>query len=140
MRGSVWFGVVVALSSAVAGAQISGKGGITLPSPPVVTTMPVVDDYQSTDAGVPTKVTDPYRWLEDAHSSETRAFIAAQNAYTAQYFSQVKMLPQVVDEMTKLLKVDVIGIPTVRGDHYFFSRRLAEENQASILHADGAAW
>ena len=137
MHGSVWFGVVVALSSAVAGAQISGKGGITLPSPPVVTTMPVVDDYQSTDVGVPTKITDPYRWLEDAHSSETRAFIAAQNAYTAQYFSQVKMLPQVVDEMAKLLKVDYMSVPEQRGERYFFSRRGAEENQASIYMRKG---
>jgi prolyl oligopeptidase len=138
MRGSVWFSVtVVTLSSVVAGAQISGRDGITLPNPPVVKTMPVVDEYQSTDSGVSAKVTDPYRWLEDAHSPETRTFIAEQNAYTAQYFSQVKMLPQVVDEMTKLLKVDVIGIPVVRGDRYFFSRRLAEENQASIYMRTG---
>ena len=49
---------------------------------------------QSAEPGVQTKITDPYRWLEDAHSPETRAFITAQNAYTAQYFSQVKMLPR----------------------------------------------
>jgi prolyl oligopeptidase len=81
---------------------------------------------------VPTKITDPYRWLEDAHSPATRAFITAQNAYTAQYFSQVKMLPAVVDEMTKLLRVDFISMPTRRGNRYFFSKRLADENQASI--------
>ena len=81
---------------------------------------------------MPTKITDPYRWLEDAHSPETRAYIAAQNAYTAQYFSQVKMLPTVVDEMGKLLKVDFVSVPTRRGDRYFFSKRLADENQASI--------
>ena len=68
----------------------------------------------------------------DAHSPETRAFITAQNAYTAQYFSQVKMLPAVVDEMTKLLRVDFISTPTRRGDRYFFSKRSADENQASI--------
>ena len=138
MRGSVWFGVVVAtLSSVVVAAQISGKDGITLPNPPVVNTTPVVDDYQSTDASVPTKVTDRYRWLEDAQSPETRTFIAAQNAYTAQYFSQVKMLPRVVDEMGKLLKVDYMSVPEQRGERYFFSRRGAEENQASIYMRKG---
>jgi prolyl oligopeptidase len=138
MRGGVWFGVaVVALSAVAVGAQISGRDGITLPNPPVVKTMPVVDEYQSTDAGVPTKITDPYRWLEDAHSAETRAFIAAQNAYTAQYFSQMKMLPQVAEEMSKLLKVDFMSVPTQRGERYFFSRREAEENQASIYMRTG---
>jgi prolyl oligopeptidase len=137
MRGSVWFGVAVATLSSVVGAQIRGGEEITLPNPPVVKTMPVVDEYQSADAGVPTKITDPYRWLEDAHSPETRAFITAQNAYTAQYFSQVKMLPQVIEEMGKLLKVEFMSVPVRRGERYFFSRRGAEENQASIYVRTG---
>src|SRR6202453_780744 len=137
MRGSVWFGVAVATLSSVVGAQIRGGEEITLPNPPVVKTMPVVDEYQSADAGVPTKITDPYRWLEDAHSPETRAFITAQNAYAAQYFSQVKMLPQVIEEMGKLLKVEFMSVPVRRGERYFFSRRGAEENQASIYVRTG---
>jgi prolyl oligopeptidase len=132
MRSAFFVAGVMLLSAAAASAQVHGKDGITLPNPPVVKTEPVVDTYQSTDPNVPTKVTDPYRWLEDAHSPETRAFIAAENAYTAQYFAQVKMLPKVVEEMGKLLKVDFVGVPTQRGDRYFFSKRLADENQASI--------
>ena len=133
MRGRILcVAAVVMLSVAANGAAIHGKDGITLPDPPAVKTDPVVDEYKSTDPNVPTKVTDPYRWLEDAHSPETRAFIAAQNTYTAEYFSQVKMLPEVVDQMGKLLKTDFVGVPTKRGDRYFFSKRLADENQASI--------
>src|SRR5258705_3965827 len=127
----------VVLGAAIAGAQVHGKRGITLPNPPTVKTAPVVDEYKSAVPDVPTKVTDPYRWLEDAHSPETRAYIAAENAYTAQYFSQVKMLPSVVGEMGKLLKVDFVGVPTRRGDRYFFSKRLADENQASIYMRKG---
>ena len=93
MRRAYFVAAVVLLNVAAAGAQVQGKGGITLPNPPVVKTEPVVDEYQSSEPGLPTKITDPYRWLEDAHSPETRAYITAQNAYTTQYFSQVKMLP-----------------------------------------------
>src|SRR5580704_18130176 len=131
MRGA-FFVTAVVLGAAAAGAQVHGRDGITLPNPPAVKTEPVVDEYKSSEPGVPTKITDPYRLLEDAKSPETRAYIAAQNAYTAQYFSQVKMLPAVVDEMTKLLRVDFISTPTKRGDRYFFAKRLADENQASI--------
>ena len=136
MRSSFFVTAVVLLGLAGAGAkglgQIQGRDGITLPNPPVVKTEPVVDEYKSADSSLPTKITDQYRWLEDAKSPETRAYIAAQNAYTAQYFAQVKMLPAVVDEMTKLLRVDFISTPTKRGDRYFFAKRLADENQASI--------
>src|ERR1700678_407332 len=132
MRSVFFVTAVVWLGATVAGAQVQGREGITLPNPPVVKTEPVVDEYKSTDPGLPTKITDQYRWLEDAKSPETRAYIAAQNAYTAQYFAQLKMLPAGVDEMTKLLKVDFISTPTKRGDRYFFAKRLADENQASI--------
>ena len=133
MGGRILFTAAMLLFCVAAkGAEIHGKDGITLPAPPEVKTDPVVDEYKSTDHAVPTKITDPYRWLEDAHSPETRAFIAAQNAYTADYFSQVKMLPEVVEQMGKLLKTDFVSVPTRRGDDYFFSKRLADENQASI--------
>ena len=129
---SAFFVAAVMLIGSVAGAQVQGSDGITLPNPPAVKTAPVVDEYTSSEPGVTTKITDPYRWLEDARSPETRAYIAAQNAYTAEYFSQVKMLPSVVEEMGKLLKVDFVSVPTRRGERYFFSKRLADENQASI--------
>jgi prolyl oligopeptidase len=34
-------------------------------------------------------VEDPYRWLEDQESPETRAWIDAQNAYTDAVFAQL---------------------------------------------------
>ena len=129
---SAFFVTAVALLSAMADAQVQGRLGITLPNPPAVKATPVTDEYQSSDTSVPSKITDPYRWLEDAHSPETRAFIAAQNAYTEQYFSQVKMRPAIVKELGELLKTDFVSVPTRRGDRYFFAKRLAEENQASI--------
>ena len=133
MRSSVFLvAAAVLLGSVTAYAQIHGRDGITLPNAPEVKTQPVVDEYKSADSGVRTEITDSYRWLEDSHSPETRAYITAQNAYTAQYFAQVKMLPQVVEEMGKLLKTDFVGVPTRRGDRFFFAKRLAEENQASI--------
>src|SRR5208283_4191016 len=64
---------------------IHGREGITLPQPPAVEAIPVTDDYFGT------KVVDNYRWLEDAKSPRTRAFIDAQNAYTAQYLKQASV-------------------------------------------------
>lgn len=118
-------------------AAIHGKAGITLPPPPPVKTAPVTDEYRSTTSASPVAVTDNYRWLEDAHSPATRAFIAAQNAYTKKYLDQVKILPQVREQMNRLLRVESVGTPQQRGDRYFFTRRLANENQSSIYLRQG---
>ncbi len=120
-----------------ASAQIHGRDGIVLPPPPVVQRQPVVNEYASAGSSAPVKVTDPYQWLEDAHSPATRAFITDENAYTAKYFAQVKSLPETETQLTKLLRVDAVGVPMLRGERYFFSKRLASENQASLYVRTG---
>jgi len=110
----------------VAAQTIHGREGITLPSPPAVDAIPVADDYFGT------KIPDSYRWLEDAKSPETRAFIDAQNAYTARYMKQARIRSQVEDDLDELEHVSRWTLPIERGDSYFFEKRLAGEEQASI--------
>jgi len=120
--------------SAVAVAQaIHGREGITLPPPPAVEAVPVADDYFGT------KIPDSYRWLEDAKTPETRAFIEAQNAYTARYLKQTRIRPDVVDDLDALENVSAIGMPRERANSYFFLKRLAGEQQFSIYVRRGSA-
>jgi prolyl oligopeptidase len=107
-------------------STVKGANGITLPPPPPTEVKPVTENIHGTT------ITDPYRWLEDAKSPETRAWISEQMKYTEQYLSQVKIRPQIVDELTKLERVESYSIPMERGGNYFFKKRLAEENQGSI--------
>ena len=124
------------VAGAQTGAQIHGQSGITLPAPPPTQQQPVTDTYKV--AGSPdVTITDPYRWLEDATSPATRAFIAAQNAYTQKYLDQVKILPEVRTQIAALLRVDQVGTPIERAGTYFFTRQLAAENQASIYMRAG---
>jgi prolyl oligopeptidase len=110
---------------------IHGRNGIHLPPPPTTATVTVTDDYHGVS------VSDPYRWLEDAKSSETRAWIDSQIKYTAAYLDQVKIRPSIAARLTELQRVDSYGIPSVRGDKYFFQKRLAQENQSSIYERAG---
>ena len=112
-------------------SQIPGKSNISLPAPPPTKTEPVTDTYGAV------KVTDPYRWLEDPASPETRAFITAQNAYTQQYLSQLTSLESTRKQLSSLLRVDAYSTPIRRGDRIFFTHRQAAENQASIYLRNG---
>ena len=117
-------GVILAITAAnLAGQTIHGREGISLPAPPAVDTDPVTDDYFGT------KIVDNYRWLEDAKSPETRAFIDAENAYTGRYLKQASIRSQAVDDLTDLENVSAASAPWQRGESYFFRKRLAGEQQ-----------
>jgi prolyl oligopeptidase len=138
MRRLCWLAFALAATAATAQTvqTIHGKDGITLPPPPKIAVEPVVDTYKVAD-GPDVQITDNYRYLEDAHSAETRAYISAENAYTEQYLTQVKMLPEVRTKMSALLRTDEMSTPIKRGGRLFFTRRLADENQASIFVREG---
>jgi prolyl oligopeptidase len=112
---------------------IHGRDGITLPAPPAVQTVPVTDDYFGT------KITDNYRWLEDVNSTETRAFIDEQNAYTTRYLKQARIRSQAQDDLDVLENVSEAGAPIERAGSYFFRKRLAGEQQFSIYLRHGWA-
>ena len=128
MRRSFGLGVLLWGAVGLAGfAQaVHGREGIILPPPPAVEAIPVADDYFGT------KIPDSYRWLEDAKSPETRAFIDAQNAYTGRYLKQAHIREQVVDDLDALQNVSAMGIPIARANSFFFRKRLAGEQQPSI--------
>ena len=75
-----------------------------------------------------TTIADPYRWLEDQNAPETRAWIDAQNAYTAKILAQAPGRGAIEKRLGELLKVEVVTTPTARGGRYFFSRRPADED------------
>ena len=110
---------------------VHGGDKITLPPAPATEAAPVVDDYFGA------KVTDNYRWLEDAKSPETRAFLDAQIAYTDRYLKQAKVRPELADSLDGLIHVTSWSMPILRGDSYFFMKRLSTEEQSSIYVRHG---
>ena len=126
MRLVAGFVSALLLCLASFGQAIHGRDGITLPNPPAVEAVPVIDDYFGT------QITDSYRWLEDAKSTQTRAFIEAQNAYTTRYMKQAPIRNQALDDLDALEHVSRWSIPMQRAGNLYFMRRMADEEQASI--------
>ena len=59
--------------------------------------------------------------------------------YTRDYLSKIRIRPEIVHRLTELERVETYGFPTERKGKYFFTRRLPEENQASIYVRNGLA-
>lgn len=133
MQASFKLGIafLAAMTANLAGQAIHGRDGITLPAPPPVDSSPVTDNYFGT------KIVDNYRWLENAKSPETRAFIDAENAYTGRYLKQARIHSQVLDDLDPLENIEAAGTPHQRGEDYFFRKRLAGEQQFSIYVRHG---
>ena len=99
---------------------------------PMARTANVVDDYHGR------KVSDPYRWLEDAASEETRKFVEAQNAYTRSVLENVPGRDELRGRVERLLTIGRVSSPrTGGGNHYFYERRDGRQNQAVVYVREG---
>jgi|GEM_PF-114489 len=119
---------IAALSSLAIWARAQGQAP---KSPPKTRT----DNIKDVIHGV--VVVDPYRWLEDQKSSETRAWIDAQNQYTQSILSSLPGRERLKQRLTELMKIDTISMPSVRNGRYFFSKRQADQDLAVIYMREG---
>src|SRR5687768_15669222 len=91
----------------------------------------VVDTYHGT------QVADPYRWLEDTDSPETRAWIEAQNALT---FGYLETLPQRASIRTRLERVwnyPKYSAPVKVKNRYFTLENSGLQNQPVLYVREG---
>ena len=86
-----------------------------------------VDDYHGT------KVADPYRWLEDADSDETKAWVEAENKVTFAFLNTIPERERIKARLTKLWDYEKFGAPFKRGNRYFYTYNSGLQNQ-SVLY------
>ena len=79
------------------------------------------------------RVPDPYRWLEDIDSKQTRDWIKAQNKVTFDYLERIPAREKIKKRITELWDYEKYGIPFKRGGRYFFTYNDGLQNQ-SVLY------
>ncbi len=79
-----------------------------------------------------TMVADPYRWLEDASSAETLAWVEAQNRLTADYLATIPTRQKIQQRLTELWNYPKYSVPVKKGNRYFFSKNAGLQNQAIL--------
>jgi len=99
----------------------TSKSKITYPETKKVE---VVDDYFGT------KVPDPYRWLEDEKSVETKAWVEDENRVTFAYLDKIPYREKLKARLTDLYNYPRISAPFHRGETYFFTKNDGLQNQS----------
>ena len=121
------------LCSLAGGFLLTGMFTSAAPAPaqtlqyPAARKSDVVDDYHGT------RVPDPYRWLEDPDSPESRAWIEAQNRLTAAYLAEIPARAALRERLTKLWNYPKYGTPFRKARRYFFFKNDGLQNQ-SVLY------
>ena len=87
-----------------------------------------IDSYHGVE------VQDPYRWLEDPDSDETKAWVEAENSVTFAYLNQIPVREKIKQRVTQLWDYEKYGIPFKEGNRYFYFKNDGLQNQ-SVLYA-----
>ncbi len=132
--------LLVCLAACIGGAMLllpgcasdsSHQAGTTVPKSayPAARQNAQVDDYH----GV--KIADPYRWLEDPDSTETKAWVEAQNKVTFAFLEEIPARPQIRARLKQLWNFERYGVPSKIGGRYFYTRNDGLQNQSVLYTA-----
>lgn len=79
------------------------------------------------------QVYDPYRWMEDADSAETQAFVDAHNKITQPYLENCDQWKSINKKLTKLWNYPKSTIPVRHGDYYYYYSNTGLQNQKLVI-------
>ena len=83
------------------------------------------------------RVADPYRWLEEAGSPQTREWLAAEETLWEDCQAGLPDRETFASRVRELLRVGSVGLPAWRGTTQFYTRRDPDQEHAVLYVADG---
>jgi len=84
------------------------------------------------------QVADPYRWLEDTESPDSRRWLAAEEELWAASRDELPRTAEFTGRVRELLRVGAVGLPVWRGTSRFYTRRDPDQEHAVLYVHDGA--
>lgn len=85
-----------------------------------------------------TEVSDPFRWLEDDQSDETKAWVIEQNKCTNDYLDKIPFRAAIQERLFKLMDYEKFSQPFKEGKYTYFYRNTGLQNQ-SVLYRQRSA-
>ena len=116
---------------------ILGIAPVLLPPPSEKFNYPTTKRLDHVDEYFGVKVSDPYRWLEDDNSEETKAWVEAQNKVTFGYLEKIPYRQKLKSRLEKLVDYPRYSAPFRNGEYFFFSKNDGLQNQSVLYMQKG---
>jgi prolyl oligopeptidase len=129
------FAVLTLLFGCVAGLAACAQPGVAESVGRPAISYPNTRTAQQVDTYHGTAVADPYRWLEDDNSADTKSWVQAQNAVTDKYLAAMPQRAPVRKLYTELYNFEKFGLPFKEGGRYFWSRNDGLQQQSVLYTA-----
>ncbi len=98
---------------------------------------PKAKKVNQTDNYHGTQVADPYRWLEDVNSKDTKKWVEAEKQFTDNYLSKIPFRSAIEKRYTKLWNYEKYSAPRKVGKYYIFSKNDGLQEQSVVYIQKG---
>ena len=100
-------------------------------------TYPTTKKTQQVDTYFGTKVNDPYRWLEDDKSEETKAWVTEENKVTFGYLDKIPYRKNFQEAIEKVFNYPKYSAPFRNGEWFYFYKNNGLQNQSVLYRQKG---
>jgi prolyl oligopeptidase len=100
-------------------------------------TYPVTTKTAQTDDYFGTKVSDPYRWLEDDKSEQTKTWVTEQNKVTFSHLDKIPYRKNFKEAIEKVFNYPKYSAPFRKGDWFYFYKNNGLQNQSVLYRQKG---
>ncbi|MEX2593575.1 MAG: prolyl oligopeptidase family serine peptidase [Anditalea sp.] len=83
------------------------------------------------------QVADPYRWLEDDHAEDTKAWVKAQNEVSFGYLDQIPFREQIRNRLEEVWNYEKISAPFNYGEYTYYYKNDGLQNQSILYRKKG---
>ena len=98
---------------------------------------PITKKVIQTDDYFGTKVSDPYRWLENDKSDETKEWVKEQNVVTQSYLSAIPYRKSFQEKIEKVFNYPKYSAPFRKGEWFYFYKNDGLQNQSVLYRQKG---
>ncbi len=105
----------------------------------IPTQVPITVKKDSVREYFGTEVNDPYAWLEDDNSDETKAWVIKENEVTDDYLNKISYREEIKQRYSDLMNYEKVGAPRHVGDYYFMNKNNGLQDQSVIYYKKGEA-
>ena len=97
---------------------------------------PETKKVEHSDEYFGTKISDPYRWLEDDRAEDTKDWVQREVKFTNDYLSKIPFREQIRTQLKDIWNYEKIGAPFSEGHYVYFYKNDGLQAQSVVYRKD----